>query len=745
MRNQKQKKQKQRRLKWKAIKASAPNGGVIELDSCQPIDIAAADESTDGMTPLPRASMVAYTGVPMRPGGWTQAEPVVVDLAGMQIPKRAPLHRDHDTSKVVGHSDSISVDGGQLSVTGVMSGHNSHTSEVVGMSKNGFVWQASIGAQVTAQPEFVQAGMKKRVNGRMIEGPVYVARKSRLREISFVSLGADDNTSAVAASDKNEGNEMDSKLKEWIEAKGFDADTIEAGALEYLTSQFEAENTSPDDKPESKPAVTETITASDSGADKLRSEAAEFYKRQAVYAKAFEGNPELIAKAIECNWDDDMVKAQQELVQIRSQYGNGPAIHSAPAPSDVDAKTIEAAMHKGQDQYGTVERHFDQKTLERVDQLQASGHMPRLPKLKYLVSQVLRTHGQSISAGMDIGESQFQSAGQLSVGAAFNSSSRFNVQASSGFSTISLPGILSNLMHKRLLDSYNNVPSVFRAFCRISSTDDFKDQNKYRVLGLGDLEKLGATGEIKHTELDEDSYKISVETRARMIALTRKMRRNDDLDALMRIPTFFGDSGARTLEKSVLEVLLSNAGGFFDATATVAADGHRPNALAAGASSALDVTSIEAAENLFLEQQDKLGRPIMVQPNIILASTKLKHTLNNLLQKSSVVVADTNDAAGTPSTQLRVADEFRGDFRPITTPWLGTAAGLANGSDTAWYMMASPGAGAVIDVAFLDGRQTPIIESDDTDFNTLGMQWRAYFDWGVAYEDPRFAVYSPGA
>ena len=132
-----------------------------------------------------------------------------------------------------------------MSVTGIMSGHNSHTSEVVGMSKNGFVWQASIGAQITAQPEFVQAGMKKRVNGRMIEGPVYVARKSRLREISFVSLGADDNTSAVAASDKNEGNEMDSKLKEWIEAKGFDADTIEAGALEYLTSQFEAENTSP--------------------------------------------------------------------------------------------------------------------------------------------------------------------------------------------------------------------------------------------------------------------------------------------------------------------------------------------------------------------------------------------------------------------------------------------------------------------------------------------------------------------
>lgn len=36
------------------------------------------------------------------------------------------------------------------------------------------------------------------------------------------------------------------------------------------------------------------------------------------------------------------------------------------------------------------------------------------------------------------------------------------------------------------------------------------------------------------------------------------------------------------------------------------------------------------------------------------------------------------------------------------------------------------------------------IESGDADFNQLGMQWRGYFDFGVAMQDSRAAVKSKG-
>ena len=37
----------------------------------------------------------------------------------------------------------------------------------------------------------------------------------------------------------------------------------------------------------------------------------------------------------------------------------------------------------------------------------------------------------------------------------------------------------------------------------------------------------------------------------------------------------------------------------------------------------------------------------------------------------------------------------------------------------------------VIEVAFLNGKQQPTVERADADFNTLGIQFRGYFDFGV--------------
>ena len=726
----KQKKQMQRRLKARTIRASAPNDGVIEISCSSPVEFEAIEASDDNPNPLARASMLAYTGAPMKPGGWTQAEPVVVDLAGMALPKsgRLPLHRDHDTSQVVGHSESISADGGQLNVTGVISATNAHATEVVGSSKNGFPWQASIGAKITATPEFVQAGQSKRVNGRNVKGPIYIARKSRLREVSFVSLGADGDTSAVAASDNQGIPDMDPKFKEWLEAKGFDAEAV--GDNGFLKSQFDAE-VAAEEQPE-EIEVAAAPASSDAPVSDLIKATAGVHRRNAFYEKELAGNSELIAQAIECQWDDAMVKAQKELVELRAGYSSGPAIHAGASSQALTQGDIECAMHKHIN--GNADG-YDEKQVERVEKLQASGHMPRQAGLQFLFHEVLRASGKSVHPKTIID-------GDLIVEAKF-ASSRFGSQisAASGFSTISLPNILSNLMHKRMLDAYQSVDSVFRQFCRTSSVSDFKDHNKLRIHGVEDLETLGATGEIKHTDLDEEAYKISVDTKARMISLTRKMIRNDDMDALMRIPTFFGIAGARTLEKSVFTELLANTNTFFNAAATPNAQGYAGNALAAGAASALGAPAIKEMKKLFRKQQDKRGNPVMMSPSMVLAPVELEDDLDNLLGKETQVVA----GDPTTGTQLRIANQYKGEFTPITTPWLDTSSGLTNSSDTGFYLLAKPGAGALMEVAFLDGRQTPIIESDETDFNTLGVQWRAYFDWGVAFEDGHYGVYSPGA
>jgi hypothetical protein len=47
-------------------------------------------------------------------------------------------------------------------------------------------------------------------------------------------------------------------------------------------------------------------------------------------------------------------------------------------------------------------------------------------------------------------------------------------------------------------------------------------------------------------------------------------------------------------------------------------------------------------------------------------------------------------------------------------------------STTAWYLLANPDDLPVIEVAFLNGRETPVVESADADFDTLGVQFRGY-------------------
>jgi hypothetical protein len=168
----------------------------------------AAEGGPDGKpTGLPRFRMTAYTGGPMRVAGWRY--PVIVDLAGLAIPSQSrPIRFGHDAGSGVGHTDAIGIQAGQLVATGLVSRDTAAAKEVVVSSKNGFPWQASIGAAVE-EFEFVKEQQKVLVNGRTFEGPVNVVRKATLGEISFVDLGADGNTSAQVAATAANDKEID--------------------------------------------------------------------------------------------------------------------------------------------------------------------------------------------------------------------------------------------------------------------------------------------------------------------------------------------------------------------------------------------------------------------------------------------------------------------------------------------------------------------------------------------------------
>ena len=88
----------------------------------------------------PKVAGIAYSGGKMNLPGWKH--PVVVDLAGMEIPDTVPLLANHEnkTDARVGMI-SASVKNNALEITGEIVSENDDAKNIVAQSKAGADWQ----------------------------------------------------------------------------------------------------------------------------------------------------------------------------------------------------------------------------------------------------------------------------------------------------------------------------------------------------------------------------------------------------------------------------------------------------------------------------------------------------------------------------------------------------------------------------------------------------------------------------
>ncbi len=217
-----------------------------------PCEIAAAASSGDGAVKPRRFSMTAYTGGPMTLAGWRY--PVVVDLAGLTVGDRSrPIFLGHqqDVDDVVGQTDRIEIAEGQLVASGDVLGDSPRVQRVIALADKGFRWQASIGAQAQ-KVDFVKPSQSVVVNGRSFDGPINVARRSVLGEISFVPLGADTNTTALIANHRGDqptpppDKDPDMEFTQWLSDKGFDPDQLSDDQTATLRAAYASASTATD-------------------------------------------------------------------------------------------------------------------------------------------------------------------------------------------------------------------------------------------------------------------------------------------------------------------------------------------------------------------------------------------------------------------------------------------------------------------------------------------------------------------
>ena len=631
-----------------------------------------------GAEPVPRFTMVAYTGEPMRVEGWRF--PVVVDLEGLSIPsQRRPVRFGHSMYAGVGHTERIVVEGGRLIAEGIISRDTGIAREVVASGKRGFPWQASIGAQV-AQAELIRAGKSVTVNGRTFEGPIYAARRTVLGEISFVDLGADGNTTvAIAAQQPLENELMDEPNDTQV------TQTVEASEPKRATT---TDGNGTDADPAVNP-VTE-----------LRAQAVTETKRIASIRRICAGrHADLEEKAITEGWTTDKC----ELEVLRASRPKAPAIHAI--DNSLSGQVLEAAcMLTGK--VTKPEDLYDEKTLDAASRRFRGGI-----GLQELLLEAAWANGFT---GRNFRDSR------AVLRAAFG----HDIQAA--FSTIDIGGILSNVSNKFLLEGFFSVERIWRNICAVRNVSDFKTVTSYRLIGKDQYEQVAPGGELKHGTLGEQSYTNKADTYGLLLSIDRRDLINDDLGAITTVPRKLGRGSGLKINDVFWTVFLNNAAFF------VAGN----NNYLTGADTVLSIDGMTKAEKAFLEQVDPDGKPIGIMPQVLLVPTSLSAMATMLFK--SLEIRDT-----TASTKYPVANPHAGKFRAEVSRYLSNSQYTGN-SDKAWYLLADPGDLPVIEVAFLNGQESPTIETAEADFNVLGIQMRGYHDFGVALQEPRGATKSKG-
>ncbi len=639
---------------------------------------------------------LAYSGGKMRLFGWSK--PVVVDLSGMTVPESVPLLANHE-NHTLGRVGVVSAkaDGGRLAISGEIVAGGELAEAIVAQGKAGADWQLSIGAEVEAA-ELVQSG-KRKVNGTEQEAPFYHVTKSTLREVSVVAVGADRSTHmTVTAQLQLKGNSI---METEIKGNGT------TGNGERVMGNGAAAAETPKAETPKAPEKAETQAAAQPDAKAVAEAAVRAERERVAAVRAVCGGefPEIEAKAVAEGWGRERV-SEAVLAAYRERQPKTSAPSVSVRKSGTTARTLEAALSLRAGIDGdSLAREMGEETVE------AASKDADLP-LAGLLAECMRLEGMDAPRTLD------------------------NAAIKAAFSTVSLPGILSNVAQKKLLQAYRAQPVVATRLCTSADLSDFKENERFRLTDIGDLKPVGADGEIRDGGVSEEKAVNRLDTYAKKFCLTRKMVINDDLGAFLKVPSAMGNRAARLVDQLFFSRLMANPA-MGDGKPLFSA-AHRN--LLTGAASALSSDSLKKAIQLFLNQTDADGQPISVEPSVLLVPTALKFLAQELTQGPTLVMSGGAENVVRPSVNV-LANE---GLSIVSSPYLSNSK-YEGASEAAWYLFGKPGTVDTFEIGYLKGRRTPTVERGDLDFNVLGVWFRVYFDVGIREQDHRGMVKSNGA
>lgn len=432
-------------------------------------------------------------------------------------------------------------------------------------------------------------------------------------------------------------------------------------------------------------------------ADQIRAQAVAEEKRIKAVREAAKDYPDIMAKAIENGSDLTQVTIEvlkAEKADLKAKFEAGKVKDERPEAvhiknNDVIAKamTVDAISAAACSSLGiaNIKAKFSDDDLNKSEDVKARTFTE-------LVEACMSAEGKSLSFSRHDTRDFLKAA----------------------FSTAAIANVISNVQGKFVNEGYGTTEQAWREIASIRSVNDFKANTGVRLIMSNLLKSLSKDGEIQHGSLSDDTRTIKAGTKALMLAITREDIINDDLGVLANVPRKLGFAAGRTFNVDFWAALEAAVASNFTA-------GNKNKT-----TGVLSATTLATAEAMFLALKDADGNPIGVQATKLLAGGASFKAARELFVSTGLIGG---------ASVATASNIYVNMFKPVFSAYL---------SSKPWYLTGNPLGIPMMEVAFLNGQEMPVIETADADFNTLGIQTRCVYDYGVAFAEAKSAVYSTG-
>lgn len=281
-------------------------------------------------------------------------------------------------------------------------------------------------------------------------------------------------------------------------------------------------------------------------------------------------------------------------------------------------------------------------------------------------------------------------------------------------STSTFPAIMSNLANKSVMVGFNEAETTYQIWAGKGSNRDFKEAARVALSEAGTLELVPEGGQFKQDSFGEASARTKVATYGKLFSLTRQAIINDDLGLFSKIATKYGSAAKRLVNKMVYAQLTGNVKMQDNVALFDAKHGN-----VSGTGEALSVKAIAKAITAMRRQKGIQGEATLnITPKYLVVPPELEMTAYQIV----------NSTAAVDGVNSGVANPYKGRFIVVADAELT--------DPDAWYLVADATQHDTIEVTYLNGVETPRLETRQG-FDVDGIEYKVAFDCGVSALDFR--------